>query len=288
MNTKVCATSIIVVVLSVTPVLASAEEVGLETRGSVRTELVKERTDARASTTLRVKGTASSTKPARADDRIVRAKEHADREVDRRVDNLTRLVSRIDGMVRISVEERTSLRASLQAQIDALTALKAKIDAEDDTATLRTDIKSITTSHRTYALIMPQAAAVAADDRVLAIASQMELLSGKLSARISTAASTGADVSVLTSTLADYDAKVADAKVQAESAVVAVAALSPDNGDQTVFEANIAALKAARAKVQAAQQDLVAARKDAEAIAKGLRSIRTSAHTSAEATTTTP
>jgi hypothetical protein len=111
-------------------------------------------------------------------------------------------------------------------------------------------------------------------------------LSDKFSARIA-ALPSGTSAS-LSATLADYNAKIADAKVQANAAVSEVANLKPDNGDTSIQQSNTAALKDARSKTQAAQQDIVAARKDAETIVKGLRGTGASVSGSASATTTTP
>ncbi len=288
MSTKKIVSSLLATTLALVPALVPAlafaesarTEAGVDAKGSIRVELVKGRAETHASTTVRATTSAK-------DDRIVRAKERAGQEVDRRSENLRKLMSRVEGMARISTEDRANLSTSLQSQIDALTALKAKIDS-DDATTLKADIESITKSYRVYALVIPKAAVTAAADRVLTVAGQLELLSAKLAARITAAAATGADVSKLQSTLADYDAKVADAKVQATAAASAVAALSPDNGDQATLKANMAAMKDSRSKIQAAQKDVVAARKDAELIAKGLRQIHASGEASSAATTTAP
>ncbi len=255
------------------PALALAED-GVSGRmdisaSTTRSGILERLEEHKASTTVRAKLIASSTRP-KSDDRIEKAREHANQEIDRRVENLDKLFGRISDMKRISGDDKSSLSATIQAQIDLLTALKARIDNQSATSSLKDDIKSITKSYRIYALVMPQAALIASADRVLSVATQMEALSAKLDARIS-AVATSTDVSLLRASLSDYNAKVADAKVQAHAAISAVTALKPDNGDQTVFQANLAVLKSARAKVQAAQQDIVAARKDAEMIAKGLK-----------------
>ena len=220
---------------------------------------------------------------ARIASRIEDAKAHGDKEIDRRIANLNELIARISDKKRLSGDDQAALTTSIQTQISDLTSLKAKIDADDSTTTLKADIKSITDGYRIYMLVMPQAAITAAGERVIAVASLMEQLSAKLSARIDAASTT--DKASLAASLTDYNAKVADAKAQAQAAIDAVAALKPDNGDKTVAKANLDALKAARAKVQAAQQDLVAARKDAGAIIKGVGGGKASVNVHANATT---
>jgi hypothetical protein len=165
----------------------------------------------------------------------------------------------------------------LQAQI-------ASDDAANSTSSLKTDVKSITASYRIFALILPQGTIEAAADRVLAIVGTMTDLGTKFSARISAAQSAGNDVTAANVTLTDFNAKVSDATIQANAAASEVASLTPDNGNATVMASNTAALKDARSKIQAAQQDFVAARADATTIIKNLAKFKVS--TSANVTTT--
>ncbi|MFZ2907752.1 MAG: hypothetical protein WA014_01220 [Minisyncoccia bacterium] len=215
-----------------------------------------------------------------SDDLIEKAKEHAGDEIDRRIDRLGTFSKHLDEMKRLSGENKTSILATINAQIASLTALKAKIEAESSTTTLREDIKSIKGSYRIYALVMPQAAVTAAAERVKALVAEMEDFGETLEDRIDAAGSVDASV---TAALADYKAKIADAKIEAQAAIDTTANLKPDNGDQAVFEANLAALKAAKGKIQAAQQDIVAARKDAKTIVSAIKS----KEVKASATTTT-
>ncbi|MDP2593773.1 MAG: hypothetical protein Q8P36_00315 [bacterium] len=290
MTTKALTASAIATMLLVLPALALAEEVGVSGRVDVSASTTRpgplERLKGeQASTTIRVKVTASTTRP-NSDDRIEKARERANQEIERRIANLNKLSGRISDMKRISTDQKSGLSAMIQVQIDALIALGVRIDSESATSSLKADIQSITKSYRIYALIMPQAALIASADRALAVATQMEAFSAKLSARIDAVATTGVDVSLLRDSLSDYNANVADAKVQAQAAISAVTALKPDNGDQAVFQANLAVLKSARAKVQAAQQGLVAARKDAKDIVKSIRGL--GLHATATTTATTP
>ncbi len=109
----------------------------------------------------------------------------------------------------------------------------------------------------------------------------MTTLSGKLQARIT--ATTG-DTSALSASLSDMNAKTGDASVQANAAISEVATLTPDNGDQSVAASNEAALKDARAKIEAGMKDLQAARQDAGMIVKGLKTLNAAAHANASTT----
>ena len=203
--------------------------------------------------------------------RMQRAKNRADQEIDRRVAALNKLATRVGAMKHITDTQKASLTTTIQTQISTLTTLKTKIDGDTDIATLRTDLQSITKSYRIFILIMPQITIMAAADRANTIADNMTTLSGKLSTRIATAEAAGKDVSTLKTTLDDMNTKIADAHTQAGIAITDVTSLVPDQGDATKAEANRQALLHARSKIRAAQDDLVGARKDALTISQGLK-----------------
>jgi len=191
------------------------------------------------------------------------AKTRADAQIDARVKTLTALMTRVDGMARVTVSQQTSLKATIQSAIADMTTLKAKIDADTDNVALKADIQLITKSYRIYMLVMPEANIMAAADRIITTADTLTELSAKLKVRIDAAAASGANVTALTASLADMNAKIADAKVQANAAISEVTVLKPDNGDKTVFASNLAAMKDARSKIRAGIQDLSAARRSA-------------------------
>ncbi len=112
----------------------------------------------------------------------------------------------------------------------------------------------------------------------------MTVVGTKLQTRITAAETAGKNVTALTASLADYTAKIADAKIHADGAVSGIIALVPDQGDATVAASNKAALKAARADIKIATTDLQAARKDATSIIKAIKSFKLDA--SGSATTT--
>mgnify|MGYP001613759092 CR=1 FL=1 len=215
----------------------------------------------------------------------------ADQEIDRRIAKLKTQNARIQAMQRIGVDEKGSLDASIKAQLTELTNLKAKIHADTDVATLRTDVQSITKSYRVFALVMPKAAIAAAAARVKSIADSLIEIGVKLETRISAlplleSLAHANALAALRTSLADLRTKAANAKVEADAAVALTANLSPDNGDQATMQANLAALQSARTKLKAGEDALKAARKDAEAIIKGLRSFgpRASATTTVTST----
>ncbi len=258
------------------PLLALAEEAGATVTASVRTEAVKTDAEVKAKAEVRAKA-ASTTATVRANVEV-KAKERANQEIDRRVKLLGNLSARMKGTLQVSGQTRASISATLQAQIDALTALKAKIDAETSTTSLREHVKSITASYRTFALVAPKAAITAYADRLNVLAGQMTELGVKLQARIDAATST--DKTAALSAMADFNAKVADAKVQIKAALDLVAPLQPDNGDAAVAASNKTKLQEARAKLEVARKDLETARKNVSAVRNALPKVRLNAEAS--------
>jgi len=230
-----------------------------------------------------VRVTASTTLSASV---MATAKSRADKEIDRRIAALNELVARINAMTRVTAEFKTQATTNLQNQITALTALKAKIAAETDGETLKTDIKSITTSYRVFALVMPQARIAAAADRAINLATMEAAAGAKLQVRINAAAATGADVTALNTALNDLGTQVNNANTSAQAAVSVSLNLQPDNGDKNVQSSNAKALQEARTSIQAAHKSLVQGRKDIETIIQGLKKINAAA--TASTTTQTP
>jgi hypothetical protein len=215
------------------------------------------------------------------------AKSRADKEIDRRTAALGEIVARINAMTRVTADFKTQVTTNLQGQITALNQLKAKIDADTDGATLKTDVKSITDSYRVFALVMPQARIAAAADRAVNLATMETALGAKLKTRIDAAASAGADVTALTNALSDLATQANGATAAAQAAVAASISLQPDQGDKTVMASNTKALQEARGNIQTAQKSLVQGRKDIQTIIDGLKKLNVSATSSTSASTQT-
>lgn len=272
MTTKLIATT---VALALVPALAFAQTANVTTGVNAA---VTAQTPAGSATVG-----ASATLSASA---MATAKSRAEKEIDRRVAALNDLIVRLNAMTRVTAEFKTQATTNLQTQITALTALKAKIAAETNGETLKSDIKSITASYRVFALVMPQARIAAAADRAINLATMQAAIGAKLQARIN-AAATGADVAALNTALNDLGAQINTANTKAQAAVSASLGLQPDNGDKNAQASNTKALQESRANIQAAHQALVQGRKDIKTIIEGLKKIEVSASTTASSTTQT-
>lgn len=223
----------------------------------------------KASTTARIeaKRTEMEAKKASTTEKhIEKAQDKAGSAIDMRIKSLQELSTRLGTMKLLPAETLATIQASIAAEIQTLVDLKAKIGSDTASTTLKADAKSITQEHRVFLLVEPKARIASAASRVNAVVTQFQALAVKLQARITLAAAAGADVTASTATLADFNAKIADAKVNADAALAETVNLQADNGNATVLAANTAALKDAKAKLEVAQKDLAAARADAAKI----------------------
>jgi hypothetical protein len=264
--------------LVLSPVLASAQvTIPTAVSASASASANTSTSGAGTSVTASAKLTAAETK----------AITRGDTEIDRRTAALTDLNTRIQAMQKVTDTFKAGISASITNEISTLAGLKAKIDADTDITTLKTDIQSITASYRVFALVLPQGRIAAAADREVTLVSMMSTLGTKLQARIQAAQQGGTDVTAMNASLTDMAAKLKDAQTQAEAAVTASSSLTPDGGDKTKMAANTTALKTARADLKAAQTDLVAARADVKTIITALGKVKTSTTASTTTTTTT-
>lgn len=203
--------------------------------------------------------------------RMSRMKSKANQEIDRRVNALNKLIVKINEMKKISEGDKATLVATLSTNITNLTALKAKIAADTDMATLKIDVQSITKDYRIFMLVLKKVSILAAAERMEVTADSFTTVNTALSAGIASAVTAGKDVTSMNAWLSDMNAKVADAKIQYANAKAAVINLVPDNGVQAVIDSNKAALESARTMIKNGATDLHTAREDAKKIRSQLR-----------------
>lgn len=223
----------------------------------------------------------STTVQGSVEARITLAKNRADQEIDRRIAMLNALSERVQAMARVSDIVKTNTSNTVTTEVGALLSLKAKVDADNDITTLRSDIRSIATSYRVFMLVIPQGRILVAADKLQTTADAMSTFAETLQTRISEAQTSGNDVTSLSTQLSDMTAKMADAQSLASAAVSLVADLQPDNGDTTIEQSNTAAIQDARTKLRAALADLKAARQDAGSIVQGIKGFEVHASGSA-------
>lgn len=192
----------------------------------------------------------------------------ADAELTRRISSLNLLITKIGALKRLSAAQKTTFTNGVQTEITNLTALKAKIDADTDPTTLKTDVQSIVQDYRIFALYMPQIRILVASDVIETAADKLTDLATKLQAMIQAAQGQGKDATSLQTMLSDMTTKIADAKTQATNATNAVVGLTPAG-----FPGNKTTLQSAEAMLKTAFQDLKAALQDARTIRQGLKQL---------------
>lgn len=243
--------------------------VGVSVSAETEREGAKVRTVA-TSTTIKAK---SEVKAKLENARIEKLQGKAVKEIDRRVEGLVKLTTKVSAMRKVSTTTGETIASLVQAQIDSLNNLKIKISADTELTALKTDIEAINKSYRIYGLVLPLGQLLATADKINSTADAINALGAKLAVRIEVAKVAGSDVTILVATLTDLQAKTASAKASALAAVASVSGLKADQGDETVFRANKQALKDAHVKIKSGEADLRAAKKDANTIVVGLKKI---------------
>ncbi len=215
-------------------------------------------------------GTVSTTPGARAAARLsaneTRLKTRGDAEITRRITALNTLLTKLGAMKRLTDSQKATFTSGVQGEITTLTNLKAKIDADTDIATLRTDVQSIVQSYRVFALYLPQINIMANADKALAIVDEMNQISTKLQTRIDAAKGAGHDTTALVTLMTDRAAKLTDASTQANNAINTVVPLTPAG-----YPGNRPTLLSARTMLQTVHTDLTTAEKDATQIRQTLK-----------------
>jgi len=207
---------------------------------------------------------------ANAAKKLTAAQQKAKEATDKRIASLNKLITRIQDLKNIQDAQKSGIISTIQSLITSMTTLENEINTASSTAVVKDDTKTIMQDYRIYALAIPQLHIVAASDRIMTIVTMMGVVGTKLQTRLSQAASS-TNTTALQSQLADFAAKISDAKAQAQAAFTEVSPLLPDGGDKTKMAANTAALKDAKKKIDTAKKDLEAANKDAKAIIKAIQ-----------------
>ncbi len=105
--------------------------------------------------------------------KVALKKTNALKEIERRIDGLNKLAVKVNGIKRISAEQKTTIIAQINIEISKLGELKTKIEAETDATALQELKKSITQSYRIFGLFMPRIEIIAHADKIIAIADAM-------------------------------------------------------------------------------------------------------------------
>jgi hypothetical protein len=195
----------------------------------------------------------------------------ADRAIDRRIEVLDYLNASVQSRNKIQDADKTNLTNAIQNETANLTSLKAKIDADNDSAMLSADTAVIGESDSVLMLLLPQVSIAASADRILTSVDQMNNRSAILQTNISDAKNVGNNTTALDQMMTDYNANVSDAVAETQAATSEVFSLTPDNGNTTQMDSNNVTIGDARTKIKTAQKDLKVARSNLRNISWGLK-----------------
>jgi hypothetical protein len=215
---------------------------------------------------LTLAGTAPASAAGTTTAATVKARAHA--AIERRLATLADLRSRVTGQARLTSGDRGQLLTQIDADSRGLTALDAKIQADTDRATLRTDVEAIVVDYRVYLLTVPKVHEVIAADTELAAVTRLDAIAARLQAAIDAARAHGHDTTRAQADLDAMKAKVAAADGAAAPVPGQVLPLTPPNwatADRPVLEA-------ARTSLVDGRADLAAARDLAHQVVADLRS----------------
>lgn len=188
---------------------------------------------------------------AKFEDRLENLKQRALKEIDRRISSLNSLLTRGANLKRLTNDQKNDLDKNIKSQIASLEELKTKIENATDPQTLRTDIKSITSSYRVYALYMPMTQIVIAGENIINITEKLDLIIKKIETRISNAKSQGQDATSIENQLTDIKNKQKEAANLAQTAINTVINLTPSG-----YPGNKSSLQTARDSLQTARTNL--------------------------------
>lgn len=132
----------------------------------------------------------------------------ADTLITNRLDSLNTTSNRIQSDTRLSANEKSSLTANIQQEVSGLMALKAKIDADTDATTARTDAKQIITNYYIYEVFEPKVRLLITLNNMETTLGYVQALVPQLQNLINTLKSQGKDVSQLQPLLDDVSTQL--------------------------------------------------------------------------------
>src|SRR5207237_3828815 len=122
---------------------------------------------------------------------------------------------------------RSSLTSEVAGETSGLTALDAKIQADADPATLRSDAASIVTAYRVFALEVPKVREVIAADAELAAVAALHAVDGRLTVAIAQAKGGGTDTTAAEAAQATMQSQTSAAGTAAAAVAPTVLPLTP-------------------------------------------------------------
>ncbi len=182
-----------------------------------------------------------------------------------RVTSLNTAIGKVNANKSLTPSDRTTILGRLNTDLSAMGSLEAKIAADTTVPTALADYRSIFTTYRVYAVVIPQSFEAAAGDGLTDTAiPKLQSAHDKLAADLAANPSKWTDA--MKAQLSDMQAKIDDASSHANGLAAHALAVTPAayNADKTVITSIRAQLTTALTDTKAAAADghaIVAARK---------------------------
>lgn len=180
-----------------------------------------------------------------------------DQEINRRLASLNTLTSKINAATKLTGSDKATLTNEVTSTISGLTSLKSKLDADTTIEAAKTDVQSIYSEYRVYALVTPKIHLIKVADDIQAVDMRLTTLASMLQSRIASDKTAGKDVSALQAKLDDMNSNISSAKAIASKIEAAVISLQPAdyNSDHTLLSGDAVQLKTAHGNNQTAISD---------------------------------
>ncbi len=200
-------------------------------------------------------------------------KQTCEAAIDRRLTSLGDLQGKVSSSTYLTAGDKATLLGEISAENDGLAALRVKIAADTDRATLVTDCKNIVEHYRVYLLMIPKAHLMIASDAASVIGQKLTDLATKLQADIDRAKSAGKDTADAQRDLANLKAAISAGTGAAGPVDGLLNFALPLNPSE--YPADQQNVKTARTDMGTTHTNFVQAGKDAKQVVADLKALKT-------------
>ncbi len=189
-------------------------------------------------------------------------------EISRRLTDLNSADKSITDTTKLSSSDQTYLENEVTSEVTGLSNLQTTLAGETTLSAARTDVQSIFSEYRVYALVLPKVRLVSGADAELSTDSKLSTLQSQIQTQITADQNAGKNVSAVQADLTTMESKTSAAQSTASSLETNVLPLQPTNydSDHTILSGDLAQL-------ETAHSDNVAAAQEGKTIVNALKSL---------------
>lgn len=168
---------------------------------------------------------------------LTQVKKRVDAEINRRIGGLNKLLQRIQNDQKLSADEKANLSGDVQSDINGLTSLKAKVDADTDITTIRSDAKQVVTNFKVNQIAIPKTRLLITIDNLQSVVTKISGFTPKIQDLINNLKSQGKDVTKLQALLDDVNSRLTSINAQLASDKTSVLGVTVSTSDpKSIFE----------------------------------------------------